>query len=710
MFATAASLFASSSASGAVPAGDLSRMHVQQAHIVLTYTDNTVNTLPVTMNGTQTVDDGVTSVTVKAEGVNSNTNEYTVTLKAISQKELKFADCHLAFTPEMTSDDVRVFANSDTTNSRITVRSFANSNGQMSKDVGAWSNRKTGALLGIALTTVDRFWSYLRNTEDGVRVRYAMEDKPLETGKNYRLEKFILSTPSKVDQLFSTYTGIMAKRYHVKVNKQIPTGWCSWSCCYGNLSADVIKDVHQQLMANYGQAKPNTLQLDDGWQRGNSFGGYWTPRWEGLQDVSAKVRESNVTFGLWLAPFITNKSSGFYNDYPQYKYNKIKESAAEYSLSIGPEDYCYPMAIDKQQTLDYFRSVFERATSEYGAQYFKLDFLLMGLRSAYSNEQLVIYPDDYIVALYRRALKTIRGAVGKDAFLLACGAPIPESIGVFDGIRVTEDITQYGTESKNQWNLIKWCSNNIALRYFYHGKLFVNDPDGLVVRDYDIGDSAVIPYNEAQVWATSVAFSGGSSLINEFIGKIGDDRKWLYRHILPVLGKAGRPVDYFEDGQPSTLVVDLDDGSKLVAVYNWSDEDTSKSVALDELGLNGTCIVYDGWKSAFVGTTAMSLDVVMPKRSSKVFRVCRLNGMPQLVAANTSLFSGAEVFKSSYSADTLTVSANSKLGACEGHDAYIYLPKGYKIDGSNVVWSDADGCVVSVSVLRTGRKTYHVTK
>lgn len=704
-------LLAPAAASGADPLVDLSKLHIKSANIIFTYTDDTVHSLPVQLNSVGKLSDGITSVAVAQKSVNGQTNEYTLTLKSINEKELKFVDCELLFEPDLTASDVRVFANSDTTNSRVTVRSMAECDGAMSKDVGAWRSSKTGKLFGVALSTVDRFWAYLRYTSHGVKLRYAMEDKPLKHGQSYRLEKFIISAPSHADELFRTYTELMAKRYRVKVTDKIPTGWCSWSCCYGNLSSDIAKDALHGLMSNYGQTKPNTLQLDDGWQRGLSFGGYWTPRFDGLNEVAAEVKSNGVDFGLWFAPFITSTSSGFYTEYPQYKYNKIKETAAEYTLTYSNnEDYCYPMAINKPETLEYFRTIFQRATREYGASYFKLDFLLMGLRSAYSNEQLVIYPDDYIVAIYRRALKTIRDAVGKDVYLLACGAPIPESIGILDGIRVTEDITQWGTESKNQWNLIKWCSNNIALRYFYHDRLFVNDADGVVVRDYDIGDSAVIPYEEARVWATAVAFSGGASLINEFIDKIGNDRKQLYRHILPVLGKAGRPLDFFEDGQPSTQVIDLEDGSKLVAMYNWSDADASRTLLFSELGLKGKCIVYNGWESRLEGIRADKLTVDMARHTAQVYRITPVPKHPQVVCADTSLFAGADLYSSSFSGSTLKVLASEKLKQCASTDMFIYLPIGYTIDGTEEVFSADEGSIVKVGPTQAGRKSYHIGK
>ena len=44
---------------------------------------------------------------------------------------------------------------------------------------------------------------------------------------------------------------------------------------------------------------------------------------------------------------------------------------------------------------------------------------------------------------YRRAIEVIREAAGDDVYLLACGAPVIPSIGVFDGIRVGPDVAPY---------------------------------------------------------------------------------------------------------------------------------------------------------------------------------------------------------------------------------------------------------------------------
>ncbi len=126
---------------------------------------------------------------------------------------------------------------------------------------------------------------------------------------------------------------------------------------------------------------------------------------------------------------------------------------------------------------------------------------------------------------------------------MACGAPLLAGAGIFNGIRITPDITWGKNKAHpSQWELIRMCSVSCAMRWFYHNQIFINDPDGLVVRDFDYDDNFDVTYNEARFWATAVALSGGSSLINEQVEKLGPARRALYAEILPPWARRSLPI------------------------------------------------------------------------------------------------------------------------------------------------------------------------
>src|SRR4051794_41781908 len=83
---------------------------------------------------------------------------------------------------------------------------------------------------------------------------------------------------------------------------------------------------------------------------------------------------------------------------------------------------------------------------------------------------------------YRHGLRTIRTAVGPEAYLLACGAPILPSVGLVDAMRVGPDIAHHvepldGDLSQPSQRA---AAMNSRWRAWQHGRFWVNDADCLV--------------------------------------------------------------------------------------------------------------------------------------------------------------------------------------------------------------------------------------
>ena len=74
---------------------------------------------------------------------------------------------------------------------------------------------------------------------------------------------------------------------------------------------------------------------------------------------------------------------------------------------------------------------------EDGFTYLKLDFLYVAVLPGGRHTDM---PREHA---YREAVELVRTTVGEDVYLLACGAPIVPSIGVFDAIRVGPDVAPW---------------------------------------------------------------------------------------------------------------------------------------------------------------------------------------------------------------------------------------------------------------------------
>ena len=342
------------------------------------------------------------------------------------------------------------------------------------------------------------------------------------------------------------------------------------------------------------------IQLDDGWQKDGSFGAFWTDNFErfpkGMDGLKNFLKERGLEFGLWFAPGLVRDTSENFDNFSDLLVRQpdgslLKCFGGDDALTADRNGAIYALDIGKQEVLEMTRDIFKRACQEYGVTYFKIDFITnLVYRVAFGTP--VRYPSDYSIGLYKKWTELIRETVGKDAFLLSCGAPVGESIGVFDSIRVSPDIS-WGGAGKNglptAFEIITLDAQNVILRSFYHKKVFINDPDALLVRDYQTPyeeDALVLSDNEAKLWATVVVMSGGHILVNEELDKLSSERlalvKRVYelsREIYPLTGgNAARPKNFFEFPYCTETYVKLsgEEASYLCALYNWDNEPCEK--------------------------------------------------------------------------------------------------------------------------------------
>lgn len=166
-----------------------------------------------------------------------------------------------------------MFYNGYTTNDPAAIASHQGLIGANTRDIVLFNRYGTDETIGAGFTSVDRFWTYIKIAADRVILRQWMEDKPLTQGEEYRLERVLLGQGTAEEQL-EEYAARMAERY-ARPKREIPTGWCSWSCYYKNVDEEKLFRANRELDTIYAEQKTNLVQIDDGWQQGNSFCGTW---------------------------------------------------------------------------------------------------------------------------------------------------------------------------------------------------------------------------------------------------------------------------------------------------------------------------------------------------------------------------------------------------------------------------------------------------
>jgi alpha-galactosidase len=203
-------------------------------------------------------------------------------------------------------------------------------------------------------------------------------------------------------------------------------------------------------------------------------------------------------------------------------------------------------------------------------------------------------------------VEAIRKAIGGKAFLLGCGAPLGPCLGVVDGMRIGPDVDpnwhpiwRHDLSSVSTQNALR----NVITRAPFHGRLWANDPDCVLVRQR--GDNMDLTLNEMRTVVALVGLSGGLTLNSDDLNTIDPGRLKYLRQILPPTGVPARPLDLFDREMPRLflLPVERDWGHWWVAgVVNWDDHTTETRVHLDDLGLpSGRYHVFHYWHRRYLG-------------------------------------------------------------------------------------------------------------
>lgn len=270
-----------------------------------------------------------------------------------------------------------------------------------------------------------------------------------------------------------------------------PTAWCSWYRYFEDVTP---ADVRENLAAIEALALPvEVIQLDDGWQRGV---GEWSenPRFGSLAPLVADIRATGRRAGIWLAPFIATANSALATAHPDWLAGDagVNWGAPLRGLDLGRDDVL-------ETVWGWLRRL-----AELGFDYFKLDFLYGGALATSDAD-----PDG--TRAYRAGLSTIRDAVGPDAYVVGCGAPILPSVGLVDAMRVSPDT--FHPEGQDGSTGLRGAMAATA-RAWQHGRVWVNDADCLVARP---------SFRLRREWADVVRRVGGLRSFSDRISELDDD-------------------------------------------------------------------------------------------------------------------------------------------------------------------------------------------
>ncbi|HOM80468.1 MAG TPA: alpha-galactosidase [Armatimonadota bacterium] len=400
-----------------------------------------------------------------------------------------------------------------------------------------------------------------------------------------------------------------------------PVGWNSWDYYFAAVWLDDIIENMDAIRADPVLSRQvGPIVIDMGWSHTE---GDWYPNYRfpgGLEATVDAIRSRGFTPGIWTAPLMaqpmTVTALRHYEMFVKNQYGDPESRGGHYVL-----DPTHP------KTQEYLRELYTRLYQA-GFRFFKVDYV-SDLVHAERLHDPTKGPYEALADLFR----LIRECVTSESHILGCSLPIECGPGLVDSGRTGVDI-------HNHWGHVTWAFDYLTLVYPFHNRVWVNDPDFLIVRGRDTSLEAetnvlnpqahhpnpgrwrggpVFTLDEARTWASVVLLSGGSIFLSDRISMLNDEGRALLRKAVFPTGIPAVPLDLCDEQRASLWLQTLPEERRLTVV-NWLDEPRELSFAFAEHGLAAPEEVIDFWSDERVPVQDGRLSLKLPAHGCHVVR------------------------------------------------------------------------------------------
>ncbi len=434
----------------------------------------------------------------------------------------------------------------------------------------------------MAFASCHRFSGEFRFRDNYIEAVMDCEDIELRPGESWQFEEFCAYFGGARDALFARLAERINRNHPRRRLDAIPFGWCS----YHAISGVRAEEMYAQARAmNARIPELRRIQIDDGYQLSTDW---LVPNPEAgadLGEMCRRIRELGCEPAGYIAPFVVSRRSRLYREHPDW-------------LVMGEDgrptqEHCfnrewYILDGTNPEALDYLRGVVRRFHDEWGIRYFKLDFTSYGALPGVRRD-----PHRTRIEAFRAAFEAINDEVGADSYILGCNAPFWAQLGLVDGNRATNDVFR-------SWRVIRGNMCELTGRNWQNGRLWLNDPDGVVLEKRDRSELRGGVYRRAICELTDAEFeyhkayivaSGGVVTSGDRLDELSERNLDVLRRMMAVAGDAA----VFDDDSCEVGRIRRGD-KRLVCVFNHDDD--AKSIAVP---LAAPARVFDFWSDADLG-------------------------------------------------------------------------------------------------------------
>ncbi len=477
------------------------------------------------------------------------------------------------------------------------------------------------------------------------------------------------------------YAEAVAAELGRRPRQDAPTGWCSWYYYFSEVSEAGIVENLAALGSLEKTAPVELVQIDDGYQ--TAIGDWLSVNAKfpsGMAALATHIRRAGYRPGIWLAPFTVAATSLVASEHPEWLVRADNGKPAfaghNWSADLHALDTSHPGA------RAWLRSVFTTIVREWGYDYLKLDFLACA-----AIEGTRYDPRATRASALRDGLALIREVVGDDVYLLGCGAPLLNAVGIVDAMRIGPDSAPYWSpryeglpvpfSEAHALPTMEGALRNTLTRAWMSPTFWTNDPDCLLVREL----RSELTLDEVRAFATAVGLSGGMVVVSDRLTDLPPERLEVVSRLLPPLAERALPDDYFSFGIPQRASMTLAGAAgvvHLVGVFNGSPRDRDVSIAWDALGLpQGTYHATEFWTGRYLGASPTGQNLHVTPHGAALLALRPMSTEPTLLSTSFHISQGAhDVTEWRYDLGERALRWHSKLGRNARGTFSIWFPAG----------------------------------
>lgn len=455
----------------------------------------------------------------------------------------------------------------------------------------------------IGFSSCHKFLGEVRFNDNYIEIVMDCENIELRPSEIWNFEELCVYFSENRDKIFESFAKQLSINHPRRKYPEIPFGWCSYHAITGvkeNEMYEQARAMHERI------PELKRIQIDAGY---SYYTDWLVPNPEtgnNMKEICHKIREIGCEAAGYISPFIVSYQSHLFHDHPDWLV--MDENGKPTNEHCFNKEW-YILDGTNPEAVDYIRHVVRVFHDEWGIRYFKFDFTSYGALPGIRHDRHKTRAE-----AFRAIFEAINEEIGNDSYILGCNAPFWAQLGLVDGNRETNDIFR-------RWSIVRGNMEELMGRSWQNGRLWINDPDGVVLEKRDrstISDGRYLRRicelddNEFEYHKAYIVACGGVVTSGDKLDEISDKNIDILRRMMAVAGDAAvYDDDSFEIGRIET------NDKNIICIFNH--EDDMKSIAVP---LKTTVNVYDFWTDKNMGEYEGHITMFdMPPHSARVLRL-----------------------------------------------------------------------------------------